>query len=180
MEMATWNHWVKKIDNSSIAEIDSEISAVEVDDVTPYVEKNLKLGYLYYSKDFLGTATKIFNNLSRKISAEKNNFEFIQENEKGLNIMYMGLHIVPDGCGGFDVFESDCCGNSCGPICGCLGIAAVMAICGISTEDVCSISGSGSTYTESGCIPDALNGCSDCCCGWYVAGSGSEGSTCIG
>jgi len=164
MEMTAWNHWIKKIDSSSIDDINSEISIVE-DSAIPYVEKNLKLGYLYYSKDFLGTATKVFKTLAEKISNEKNNFEFIKENEKGLNIMYMGWHIVPDGCGGFDIFESDCCGDSCGPICGCLGIAAVMAICGISADDVCSFDAS--SGTSGGCIGNGLTGCCNGCADCY-------------
>lgn len=175
MEITSWNQWIKKIDNSSIAEIDSEISAIEVDDTTPYVEKNLKLGYLYYSKDFLGTATKVFKNLSQKISAEKNNFKFIKENEKGLNILRMA-----SGDGYCIVRELDCCDLGIGPFCGCFGIIVAMAICGISADDVCSSSGSGSSVEFGGCCPDALDSGCDCCCGWYVEGSGSKGSTCIG
>lgn len=156
---------MQRIDSSSINEIDSEISLIEIDNKTPYVEKSLKLGYLYYSKDFLGTASKIFKKLAETISKEKNNFEFIKENEKDLNILYMGWHIVPDGCGGFDVFETDCCADSCGPICGCLGLVVVMSVCGISADDVCSYDVS--TGTSGGCVGECgkgcCNGCAPCC-----------------
>lgn len=162
MEMVSWNHWIKKIDNSSIDEIDSEIFAIETDDKTPYVEKNLKLGYLYYTKDYLGTATQIFKALAKKIDVEKSNFRFIEENKKGLNILYMGFRIVPDGCGGFDIIESNCCGDGCGPICACLGIAAVMSICGIAVSDITTCD----TTDGQGCCDNGLNSCDGCCDDW--------------
>lgn len=163
MENTYLSHWINNVENFSISEINKEIVKIENDGSLPYVEKNLKLGYLYYTKDYIGTATNIFNNLTITILKYKTNFDFIRENEKGLNIFHMGFKIVPDGCGGFEIFET---GSCCGPICGCLGIAAIMAICGISAEQVCSFDSS--TGESGGCIGDILgwccNGCA-CCCG---------------
>lgn len=155
---------MKAISNSTCDEVETEIINVSADESTPFVEKNLKLGYLYFHKDYLGTATNIFKNIVDKVSIEKTNSEFFKENEKGLNILYMGFRIIPDGCGGFDVIESGCGVDCCGPICGCLGIVTVMAICGISADQVCSYN----SYTgESGgcignCGTSCCNGCADC------------------
>lgn len=157
------SHWMNRIENYSITEINEEIFKIEKDDLLPYVEKELKLGCLYYAKDYIGTATNIFSNLTITISKQKTNFDFIKENKKGLNILQMGFKIVPDGCGGFEVFET---GGYCGPICGCIGIVAVMAICGISADQVCSFDSS--TGESGGCIGNCLgwccNGCA-CLCG---------------
>ena len=164
MEVASWNNWVQRIDGCSVSEIDSEIFAVEADDSTPFVEKNLKLGYLYYSKDYLATATTVFKGLADKIRAEAKNFDFIRENEKGLNILHMAWYIEPDGCGGYDIFEHEgCCGgDECGCICGCIGIAAVMSVCGIEADAISDCD----TTDNQGCCDNGLNSCGGFCDYW--------------
>ena len=175
MEQAMWNKWINKIDNSSIDEMNYELSVIESDEEMPFVEKNIKLGYIYYSKDCLGTATKMFQSVAERISELKDNFDFIPKRKKDDNIAYMGWSIVPDGCGGFEIVETGCCGDGCGPICGCIGIATVMVICGLSVEDVTTCD----TTDGQGCCDNGLNGICDCCCGWYMVGRGN-GTTCIG
>lgn len=160
MEIESWNNWINKIDSSSIIEIESEIANIENNNSTPYVEKNLKLGYLYYSKDYLGTATKIFKTLAQKISDEKNNFDFIKENKTDLNVLYMGFKLIPDGCGGFEVVEDDCGSDCCVPFCGCMGIIVVMSVCGISASDITTCD----TTDGQGCCDNSLNSCSQCFC----------------
>ncbi|MBQ4561396.1 MAG: hypothetical protein IJA55_03575 [Clostridia bacterium] len=171
MEATAWDIWINRINNSSVDDIDTEILCLEKTNM-PYVEKNLKLGYLYYSKDFLGTATNIFKSLSKKISSERTNFEFIKENEQGLNILYMGFRLEPDGCGGFEIIETGCGADCCGPVCGCIGIAAVMACCGINSDDITTCD----TEDGQGCLDNGINSC--CNCGEYWCGDGNPNSIC--
>ena len=159
MRVESWEMWVNRINGSSVDSIDSEILAVENDSLTPYVEKQMKLGYLYYSKDYLGTAAKVFQSLIQRINSEHHNFQFIEENKKGLNILNMSFRIVPDGCGGFDIFESDCCGEACCPVCGCIGIAAILAVCKISTSEITTCD----TTDGQGCFDNCCNSCDGCC-----------------
>jgi hypothetical protein len=166
MEQAMWNKWINKIDNSSIDEMNYELSVIENDEEMPFVEKNIKLGYIYYSKDCLGTATKMFQSVAEKFSEIKNNFDFIPQKEKDENVAYMGWYISPNGCGGYECIENDCCSDGCGPICGCLGIIAAMSICGLSADDVCSYDAS--SGESGGCVGNGITGCCNGvapCCG---------------
>lgn len=157
MAMA-WNDWIQYIEHSSKTELAEEAQKIELDQALPFVEKKLKLGYLYFKQDLIGTATNVFQEVKDRITQEKHNSAFIQENEQGLKILYMGWDIIDDGCGGFEIVETGC---ECGPICGCIGIAAVMAICGISVNDLTTCD----TTDGQGCCDNALNSCCNggCC-----------------
>lgn len=157
MEQAMWNKWIKKIDNSSVDEMNYELSIIENDEKMPFVEKNFKLGYLYYSKDCLGTATKIFKSVVEKISAEKNNFDFIKENGKDINIVYEDYEIEPDGNGGWKCREVSK-GNELG-CCICCGGLLAIPCCGIQAADISTCD----TTDGQGCLDNCLNGCCGCC-----------------
>ena len=161
----SWNDWIQFVEHSSKTELAEEAQKIELSQTIPYVEKKLKLGYLYFKQDLIGTATNVFQEVKDRITQEKHNSAFVQANEQGLKILYMGWDIIDDGCGGFEIVPSGCGVDCCGPVCGCIGIAAVMAICGISAQDVCAYNYA--TGEESGCIPDAGNALCNCCCGWY-------------
>lgn len=124
----------------------------------PFVEKKMKLGYLYFKQDLIGAATNVFQELKDKIVKEKDNHDFIKENERELNIMYMGWRLIDDGCGGFDIVEG---GGNCGAFGCCFGIIVVMAICGIGAEDVFTFDYN--TGESGGCLNDILQFlCVDC------------------
>lgn len=159
----SWNKWIERINNASPETIDKEIYEIESKEELPFVEKNLKLGYLHFANDRLGKATNIFHSVATVILKEAKNESFKSENEKGLNILYMGWRIVPDGCGGFDVFESgDCCSEGCGPICCCIGIAGAMAICGISADDITTCDTTDGQGCFDNCLGSCCGGCEDC------------------
>lgn len=157
-----WNDWVKYVEYSSKAELAEETQKIELDQTIPFVEKKLKLGYLYFKQDLIGTATNLFHEVKERIAREKHNSDFVQENEQGLKILRMGWSIIDDGCGGFEIVETGC---GCGPFCGCLGIVVVMAVCGIEAQDVFEFDYA--TGESSGCCSDALDAGCNCCCGWY-------------
>lgn len=165
-----WNDWVQCIEHSSKTELAEETQKLELDQAIPFVEKKLKLGYLYFKQDLIGTATNVFQEVKDKITQEKHNSAFVQENEQGFKILYMGWDIIDDGCGGFEIVPSGCGVDCCGPVCGCIGIAAVMAICGIEAQDVCSYDAS--TGESGGCIGKAGVSCCNCCDSCYTGKPG--------
>lgn len=158
MEMTAWSQWTNSVNNSSLAGIDEQISLIESDKNIPYVEKNVKLGYLYFSKNYLGTATNIFNNVKKTISENKNNFEFLTNNKDDINVLYSEWEVSPDGHGGYSVREIDECA---GPVCCCFscGILCMIGVCRCEPDSICTYD---STTGKSGvCIGSSV----DCCCG---------------
>lgn len=158
---------MEKINKSSLEEIEQEIDFLTKQSHTPFVEKNLRLGYLYFTKDCLGAATNMFQEIVSTVSKEKGNPAFVSENREGLNILYMGWRIVEDGCGGFRIVDDGC--DSCGPFCCCCGIIAVMGICGINCSEITTCN----TADGQGC----LDNCMDGCCGGCAACCGCRGFT---
>lgn len=157
MDISSWNLWINSVETKNKNEIDTEIEDAKNDDELDFVEKNLKLGYLYYKKDWLGTATSFFSKVRNKISDEKNNYEFFKENENGIRILKMGYGVQGDGCGGFEIVESSCCGDFCGPFCACFGIVTVMACCGIDVDSTCDCMEKGL-----GCCFKPIENCRGC------------------
>ena len=153
------NNWGQSKKGLSKEMIDYEIEKLSTNNSVPYVEKNIKLAFLYYCKDFVGTATKIIKETRNKIDLEKDNALFLKENEKGINILRDNIFVI--------IFEAaeDFCGSSFGAFCCCFGLVAGMAICGISADQVCSFDAN--TGESGGCIGDCgagfCNGIAPCC-----------------
>lgn len=156
MERAAWNQWANTVNNSSFAEINDQISSLEADKNISYIEKNIKLGYLYFSKNYLGTATNIFYNIKKTIFENKNNFEFLNKNKDDINIMLSEWKVTPDGRGGYSVSEV---GDILAPICCCCGILGVIAICRCEPDSICTFDSD--TGKSGGCIGYSV----DYCCG---------------
>ena len=167
-----WNDWIQYIEHSSKTELAEEAQKIELDQAIPFVEKKLKLGYLFFKQDLIGTATNVFQEVKERITQEKHNSAFIRENEQGLKVLRMGWSIIDDGCGGFEIVSSGCGGECCGPVCGCIGIAAVMAVCGIESQDICSFDASGKE--TGGCLGKACVSCCNCCEYCYTGKPGSN------
>ena len=160
LELSGWNSWLKKIDESSEEEIECELNYLMTDPALPFVERNLRLGYLYFTKDCLGAAVSAFRKVASVAEQRKNDPEFVRENEGGLRILQMGYRIVDDGCGGYDIVETGCGSSCCAPMCCCFGAAAVMAVCGIDLDSITNCGGAG----EPGCLDNFMDSCCGCCC----------------
>lgn len=160
MELSVWNRWLQKIDESSEEYLESELHFLMTRPGVPFVERNLRLGYLYFAKDCLGAAASAFQKIASVVEQKKDDSEFIRENEGGIRILKMGYRIVEDGCGGYDVVETGCGSSCCAPLCCCFGAAAVMAVCGIDLGHITNCGGAG----EPGCLDDFMNNCCRCCC----------------
>ena len=154
-EVKSWNQWATEINSSSREAINHEIATMENNTEVPFVEKNLKLGYLYFANDQLGKATNLFHNIAAVISKEIKNTMFRKENEKGLNILREewecvpipgGFRIGPSG-GEFSGFCNFCCCFA--------GVAVIMGVFGISVNDITTCD----TTDGQGCLDNCLEGC---------------------
>ena len=172
MEISAWNSWLERVREQPPEQFEQEIGDLTRRDDLPFVERNLRLGYLYFVQDALGAATNTFRNIVSTVSQQREDAEFVRENRAGLNILYMGWRVVEDGCGGFELRETGCGGGgSAGPFCccGCVCILVVMGICGVNLGDITNC---GSGAGEPGCLDNFMNncfsGCGKCCgCRWF-------------
>ena len=135
-QVKCWNSWIKEIDSADKELINNEIAKLQENETIPFVERNLKLGYLYYQADCIAKATTIFSEVSKTIKLHINEPSFVKENKDGLGVMYMGYRVDSDGCGGFEIIETGCGPDVCVPVCCCLGLVTVMACCGIEADQV--------------------------------------------
>ena len=168
MEISAWNSWLQKVDSCSPEQLELELDGLAGQSELSFVERNLRLGYLYFLQDALGAATSTFRKVVSTVSREGSDPSFVRENRDGLRILQMGWKIVEDGCGGFELHETGCGSGASGPFCccGCIGILVVMGICGINAGDITNCGGPG----EPGCLDNFMNncfsGCGKCCnCG---------------
>lgn len=159
LELSAWNGWLQRINESTEEELERELDGLMTGPALPFVEQNLRLGYLYFAKDCLGAATTAFRKVASAVEREKDNPEFVRENQDGLWILQTKYRAERDICGNIKIEEVGECG-CCAPMCCCFGAAAVMAVCGIDLENITNCGGSG----EPGCLDDFMNNCCRCCC----------------
>lgn len=151
--------WKQQIQKKDPQNLRTEINKIQENNSIALIEKELKLGFLYYCLDCLAAAQVHFRKIVNAYYDNINNKEFLLENEKGINILFR-FKIIPDGCGGWDIVESGCGVDVCQPFCCCLGIITVMACCGISADQITTCD----TTDGQGCLDNCLNGCCGWCC----------------
>lgn len=160
MELLAWNSWLQTINESSEKELDRELHFLMTEPGIPFVERNLRMGYLYFTKDCLGAAASVFRKIESVLTQKKDDPEFLQENEEGLHILWMGYRLEKNMCGGYELREVGCDPACCGPLCCCLG-AAGLAVCNI---DLNSITNCGADPDNPGCLDNCMNNCCSGCC----------------